>query len=462
MRLLAGFAVLAAASTLISLILIHQILHARLDEEIARNLTQEAAEFRRLVSGDDPVSGQPFGRDVRRIFDVYFARNVPDEGEVLLSAIDSRLYKSARAGEEEYLPGEALSAIALESPLDQSGSGTIETSTGVARYLSVAVRVDDRSVATFAIVNYPGNEQQEIVDAIVIAAQVSGVVLLLALGFAWAGAGRILAPLRLLRDTAHSITGTELRGRISVQGDDEVAQLARTFNEMLDRLEAGFVAQRRFVDDAGHELKTPITIIGGHLELLSEDPDERRDTIVLLTDELRRMARIVNDLLLLAKAEQPDFLRIEAVDVETLTAELRAKAAGLERREWRLESTGHGEILADRQRLTQAIVQLAENAAKHTENGDPVTIGTLVADGEVRLWVRDSGPGIPLHEQHEIFERFARGSGVRRSDGAGLGLSIVQAIARAHGGRVELRSRPGAGATFTLVIPVGGPRGELP
>ena len=459
-RILAAFALLAVASTGLSLLLLHQILLARLDEEIARNLTQEVAEFRRLVSGNDPETGEPFGRDVRRIFDVYFARNVPHEGEVVVSAVGPRLYKSQRAGDEEYVPGEVLRAVALEGSLERSGSGTIETSSGTARYLSVPVRAGGRTTATFAVVNFPEHERREIVDAIVVAAQVWGVVLLLALGLAWAGAGRVLAPLRLLRDTAHSITETDLEGRIAVRGNDEVAQIAQTFNEMLDRLEDAFGAQRRFLDDASHELKTPITIVRGHLELLSDDPEEREETVALLTDELDRMSRIVNDLLVLAKAERPDFLQLEAVDVEALTADLHAKVAALDEREWRLESAGRGSILADRQRLTQAMVQLAENAVKHTTEGDLIGIGTLVADGEAQLWVRDSGPGIPPDEQDEIFERFARGADGHRLEGAGLGLSIVQAIARAHGGRVELQSRSGRGATFTLVVPLDGPRGD--
>ncbi|MDQ3672212.1 MAG: HAMP domain-containing histidine kinase [Actinomycetota bacterium] len=450
---------LAATSTALSLLLLHQILLGRLDEEINRNLTQEVAEFRRLVSGNDPTTGEPFGRNVRRIFDVYFARNVPHEGEVVLSAVGGRLYKSARTGEEEYLPGEVLRAVALDTPLDRSGSGTIETSSGTARYLSVPVLAGGQAAATFAVVNFPEHERREVVDAIAVAAQVWGVVLLLALGLAWAGAGRVLAPLRLLRDTAQSITETNLRGRISVRGTDEVAQLAQTFNQMLDRVEAGVGAQRRFLDDASHELKTPITIVRGHLELLSDDPHDRRETVALVTDELDRMSRIVNDLLVLARAEQPDFVKLETVDVAALTHDLHAKVSALDEREWRLTNTGSGTILADRQRLTQAFVQLAENAVKHTFAGDVIGIGTLVADGAAHLWVRDAGSGIPIEEQEAIFDRFGRGSGGRRLEGAGLGLSIVQAIARAHGGRVELDSRVGQGATFTLVLPVGGPRG---
>ena len=459
-RILAAFALLAATSAALSLLLLHQILLSRLDEEITRNLTQEVDEFRLLVSGNDPVTGEPFGRDVRRIFDVYFERNVPHEEEIVLAAVSRRLYKAARGGEDLFVPGEVLRAIALDSTLDRPGTGTIETSTGTARYVSVPVREDRRTAATFAVAIFPEDDREEIVDAITVAAQVSGVVLLLVLGFAWVAAGRVIAPLRLLRDTAQSITERDLRGRIAVRGNDEVAQLGQTFNEMLDRVEAGFGAQRRFLDDASHELKTPITIVRGHLELLSDDPEERRETVALLTDELDRMSRIVNDLLVLAKAEQPDFVRLENVDVETLTADLHGKVAALDGRKWLLESTGRGTIVADRQRLTQAIVQLAENAVKHTGQGSLIGIGTLVADGEAHLWVRDAGLGIPLEEQGEIFDRFARGSGGHRLEGAGLGLSIVQAIARAHGGRVDLHSRAGQGATFTLVLPVGGPRGE--
>ncbi len=452
-RILAAFAILTAVSAALSLFLIREVLFNRLDEEVEQQLTQEVAEFRRLVRGSDPRTGEPFGTDVRRIFDVYFSRNVPDEGEVLLSSIDRRLYRSARAGEAEYRPGEVLRAVALERPLVEAHRGTVATSTGSARYLNVPVEIGARVLGTFTVANFPANERQEIESAITVAAQVFAAVLLLSFFVAWGAAGRVLAPLRMLRDTAQSITEKDLTQRISVRGRDEVAQLGRTFNEMLDRLEAAFTGQRRFVDDAGHELRTPITIVRGHLELLSDDPEDKRETVALVTDELDRMSRIVNDLLLLAKAEQPNFLRPEPVDVESLTRELHDKLAAIAPRDWRVESIGKGLILADRQRLTQAVVQLAENATKQTDEGQVVALGTFVADGEARIWVRDTGAGIPSEDQARIFGRFSRGSSGRRTEGAGLGLSIVDAIARAHGGRVELASSPGQGATFTVIVP---------
>jgi signal transduction histidine kinase len=178
----------------------------------------------------------------------------------------------------------------------------------------------------------------------------------------------------------------------------------------------------------------------------------------LVTDELDRMSRFVDDLLLLAKAERNDFLRIEEVELGALTDELLDKATGLGRREWQLEGRAEARLRADRQRLTQAVMGLAQNAVQHTGDGDAVWIGTGVDDGEASLWVRDSGPGVAREDQARVFERFARASASRRrSEGAGLGLAIVRAIAEAHGGRAELASRPGAGSTFTVIVPLEGP-----
>ena len=179
-------------------------------------------------------------------------------------------------------------------------------------------------------------------------------VLLIASALAWVIAGRVLAPLRTLRTTAQAITETDLTRRIDVHGDDEIAELGRTFNAMLDRLEGAFASQRAFVSDAGHELRTPITIVRGHLELLGDDPLEREETIALVTDELDRMARFVEDLLLLAKAEQGDFLHLAPLDLDVLTDELYDKATALADRDWRLAGSGAGRLTADRQRLTQA------------------------------------------------------------------------------------------------------------
>ena len=175
---------------------------------------------------------------------------------------------------------------------------------------------------------------------------------------------------------------------------------------------------------------------------MGDDPDERRETIALVTDELDRMTRFVDDLLLLAKAERHDFLR--AGDASTSTRSPTSCSQGRRARaaDWRLDGRGDGRLVADRQRLTQAVMNLAHNAVQHTA---PTTrSGRLRArDGEARLWVPDRGPGVAPEDQARIFERFARapaaGAPLR---GRGLGLAIVRAIADAHGGRVECRQPP--------------------
>jgi signal transduction histidine kinase len=175
-------------------------------------------------------------------------------------------------------------------------------------------------------------------------------------------------------------------------------------------------------------------------------------------DELERMGRLVEDLSLLARSERPDFLDLTVVDVESFTEEVHAKAEAIAPRQWQLDEVGRGRMVADRQRATQALLQLAQNASQNTEEGDVIAVGSRVANGEVCLWVRDTGPGIKPRDRERIFRRFERGNAGRgRSGGAGLGLAIVQAVAKAHGGRVELDSEPGRGSTFTLVIPIDQP-----
>jgi signal transduction histidine kinase len=315
---------------------------------------------------------------------------------------------------------------------------------------------------------------------------VSAVALLCGAGIAWIVSGRILAPVRLVRRTAAEITEQDLARRIPVPRRDDVGELAATFNAMLDRLDRAFATQRRFLDDAGHELRTPITIVRGHLELLGSDTGEPRagdlrvgdpsadaseeqaETMRLVTDELDRMSRIVEDLLLLAKAERPDFVQPQWVPVTELTSDIYAKVRALGDREWVLDGIGEGEARVDPQRVTQAIVQLAHNAVQHTAPGDVVKVGSALDDERVRFWVADSGPGVHPDDAERIFERFTHGTttttrGPRTRTGAGLGLAIVAAIASGHDGTARLSATNDGteprGATFELDLPRAG-RGE--
>lgn len=453
-RILAAVVVLLTFSTVVSNVALRQILLARAGALTDRNLDQEVEEFRRLVvDGRDPRDGRPFAGDVRAIFDVYLARNVPGRDEDLYTVLDGRPYRSSPTGEPDPEVVRALRGLISTAAASR---GTIETAAGPVRYLAAPVRVEGRTRGSFVVTEALRPQREEVDEAVRVAAGVSLTVLLLASGLAWLVAGRVLAPLRELRDTARSIGDEDLTRRIDVQGSDEIAELGRSFNAMLDRLERAFEAQRQLVSDAGHELRTPITIIRGHLELLGDDPQERVETIALVTDELDRMARFVDDLLTLARAERADFLHLADIDLDALTEELAAKAQALAAdREWAVDAVAVGRLHADRQRLTQAVMNLARNAVEHTGPGDRIALGSAFDGGEARIWVRDCGPGVPLADQQRIFDRFARaGRSRRRSEGAGLGLAIVRAIAETHGGRVELVSSPGEGATFTVVVPI--------
>jgi signal transduction histidine kinase len=230
--------------------------------------------------------------------------------------------------------------------------------------------------------------------------------------------------------------------------------MAHSFNAMLDRLETVFRSQREFVQDASHELRDPLTICRGHLELLGEDPEERREAVAIVLDELDRMGRIVDDLQVLAEAGQPDFLQPDWTDLGMFTDELASKASALAPRDWSLDGAAEGAFFADRHRLTEAVMNLAHNAVQATLEHDTIAIGTSLDGDEARIWVRDTGSGIPASDQERIFDRFTRGRTAHtRYRGGGLGLAIVKAIAEAHGGRVELDSRLGEGSTFTIAVP---------
>jgi signal transduction histidine kinase len=279
--------------------------------------------------------------------------------------------------------------------------------------------------------------------------------LLLAAAVAWLVAGRLLAPLRDMRQTAQQITETDLSGRIPVGSDDgdEVAQLAHTFNDMLDRLSEAFAAQRAFIDDAGHELRTPLTIVQGHLELLEDEPEQRAQTLELVLDELARMNRIVHDLQTLTKANEPGFVRPEAVDLGGLLDEILVKASALADTRWELAERSSGTVTVDRHRVTQAMLQLASNAVRYSD-GDSVHIGGRIVGQDVELYVADSGPGIPPEDRDAVVQRFNRGSHADPDiDGAGLGLALVTAIAHAHHGRFVIGDSGLGGADMRLILP---------
>jgi signal transduction histidine kinase len=431
---------------------------ARVDARVDRSLGQELEEFAAFAEqGIDPRTGERF-TTVRRLLAVALERNVADEHQSFLTLVNGEPFPMPAPGRvlriEDYPT--VLAELAALDRADAGAVGEAETAVGTVRYaaLPVAVESDAGARGLFVVAYAIDLEQQELIDAARTYAVVATFSLVVVAIGGWLVAGRLLAPVRLLRRAAQQISETDLTRRIPVRGTDDVSALARTFNAMLDRLEEAFATQRQFLDDAGHELRTPITIVRGHLEILDvRDPAEVADTRELVLSELDRMGRLVDDLVTLAKSRRPDFVRPARMDVGRLTDEAYDKARALGERRWVVDERADLELEADEQRLTQALVQLAHNAVKVTQPGDTIALGSSIDDGVVRLWVRDTGPGVSERDVERIFSRFARGEDVRDAEGSGLGLAIVAAIAESHGGRVDVRSRPGHGATFTLVIP---------
>ena len=445
--LLSGLALAGAGG------LVYVLESNRIERDVNSQITQEIAEFRTLRDGTDPQTGKPF-TSAERLIELFLGRNVPDDDELLVSYVDGTATgrTANRYGDDVFdVPAYRQ---ALEEVIVEGGTRRIDSDAhGEVWVTAVPVR-DDQVSAALVMVNFVDDEHEELNNTMRTYAIVGFVAWLVITLIAFLQSGRLLAPLRILRRAADEITASDLSLRIEERGNDDITELTRTMNAMLDRLESGFRSQRQFLDDAGHELKTPLTVVSGHLEVMdSSDPADVDETRGLVLDEVDRMSRLVGDLILLAKSRRPDFVRPEQVELGPFSQQLLAKARVLGDRSWRLESMAEGTARIDAQRLTQAVLQLVDNAVKHTDSGEEIALGTVLHhDGAFHLWVRDTGDGVREQDREQIFERFGR-SRVRPGDeGFGLGLSIVHAIAVAHGGTVGFQPVEPRGSRFEIVI----------
>jgi signal transduction histidine kinase len=237
---------------------------------------------------------------------------------------------------------------------------------------------------------------------------------------------------------------------------------ARRHRDAADALEANtreraklLARQERFLHDVSHELRTPITIARGHLEIMNRGRQPDQPEVAVAIDELGRMERIVEQLLLLVRAGETDFTAsAEDVDLEALVEDLTMRWAEVAPRAWQVGELAHGTLRIDRDALRIALDALVENAVTHTGESDAIELSTRALGRSVAIEVSDEGSGIPAEKLDEIFERFARvdPGRARANGGVGLGLAIVDAIARAHGGSCNVRSSP-RGSTFTLTLP---------
>lgn len=465
-RIVVGYVVLIAVALAITLLVARGALLARFDNDIDTQLADEVAQLEVIISEGDPETGRAF-RDASVLFDIHLRRVLPADDGAFYALVDGRpALFSFDAPADLLADADVISSWAR---VETSTFRTIDTDAGPARVLVVPVRLENDS-GTFVAAAFTRNGRTDLNNVFGILALVGALVLLASALIAWTIAARVVRPVRRLTELSRSVTEADMSARIPVEGGDEVAELSATFNAMMARLEDGFASQRAFLDDVAHELRTPITIIQGHLDVLGDDPDERAETRAILTDELVRMNRYVDDLLTLARAERPDFLRIDRVDLGELLGSIMAKVPGLGFRRWVIDDHSSATAMLDGQRIVQAVLNLAANAVRHSEDGSEIGIGVVVTPGDVneqlvRFHVRDTGEGVDPELIGELFDRHIRSAASRTLGGIGLGLSIVDAIAVAHGGSVTVRSQPGRGAEFVIAVPTPAPldiRGPAP
>jgi two-component system OmpR family sensor kinase len=445
-------AILTAAVALIVVITARAEL-ARVTVQAHSELAHETDKFRDFAAKPNPTTGKPY-TSLESLITHHLQMNLPEHGEAFFSIVDGKADKRSVGNPPVRLDKDA-DFVAMAAKASSPQLGELTSDGGEVAYAIVPVHVKDKTeTAQLVIVEYLAPQYEEAWATIWTMTSIAVVALLIAGLFGWLVAGRVLAPIRQLSTTASRISEADLSERIQVSGTDDVSHLGNTFNNMLDRLEAAFDGQRQFLDDAGHELRTPITVVRGHLDVMGDDPTEQKHTLDLVRDELGRMSRLVDDLVILARSERPDFVVRANTDLADLVVESFTKATALAKRQWQLDATPNAYGMVDEQRLTQALLQLASNSINYTDAADTIAFGGDVTDSALRLWVRDTGRGIDPEEHERIFARFVRGSGARSDiHGSGLGLTIVSQIAKAHGGGVSVKSALGEGSTFTIELP---------
>lgn len=460
---LAGLSVRARLTTAVALLsglalsaaglLVFTLESARLDSVVHAQVDQELAEFDQLRRGLDPETARAL-ETPETLIRLFLRRNVPNDDEMLVGWWRGRPQVSSAGSPHPDLVRDPAFLALAEQRLGSGGSHLLELEYGEVLVTVVPVR-NSSTEAGLIVAHFLSDAKAELYRVMQTYAAVSVLLLVVVTGTAAWLAGRLLAPLRELRATAQEITETDLSRRLAVSGNDDITALTRTVNEMLSRLENAFTGQRQFLDDASHELRTPLTVLRGHLELVDvRNPDEVAGTRALLLDELDRMWRLVEDLIWLAKTERPGFFTMRPVDLEPFVRSVFDKCRALGRRDWVLDGCSDALVEIDDQKVTQSLLELAQNAVKHTAVGDQIGVGALARpDGRLELWIRDTGHGVEPADRDRIFRRFARGAISAEDDGFGLGLAIVSAIARAHDGMVAVQETAGGGATFTMTLP---------
>ena len=435
--------------------------HALTEATLALRLIRQSELAGEPVTANrDSLIGAQLDAPLRTMLD-----GMPDY-LLVLDASGRILYVSAPIRDLNEDPDQlaALMAAAVSAPTN----GDARTVTLDSRkLLMVAQSPADRGSAVSRVVVATAADVPDpaIRDLVATMAAVAPILLIASIALAYAIAGRAFQPVDRLVNEVQAITdGRSLHRRLPVTAGEEIARLAVTLNEMLERLESSFAGLRRFTADASHELKTPLAVMRADVERAMSDRAPGPEKLVALEEALHettRMADLVDSLLTLARADEGRFdLHRERVPLAPLahevfeTATILGEAAGLT---VTMPEIADVVVLADRTRLRQLFLNIVTNALKYTITGS-VELSLVAHDRSVAFTVRDTGMGISAADLPHIFERFYRADRARSRSaergGFGLGLAISQWIAEAHGGTISVRSRLGRGTTFTVTLPV--------
>ena len=348
---------------------------ARIDDALSRTVS----EFRVLsASSVDPATGAPFVRAEDLVY-VAMQRTLPaaNEGMMALGPTDVRWVAPESVVLRPEADRQLLDGLLSEAAEERVVLRTLSTGTTTYRLAVVPVQLADDAAPMRYVVTFDLSAELAALGRthlVFLAAGLAALALSAVLG--WMLVARLLAPLRELRRTAEAISEHDLGQRLEVRGNDDLADLSTTFNHMLDRLGNALRSQRQLLDDVGHELRTPITIVQGHLELQdATDPHDVEQTRGIALDELDRMSLLVDDLVMLAKADRSDFVAPVPVEMDVLIDDVLEKARGLGDRRWIVERRAHGTAELDPRRIEQAMLQLCQNAVKFSGAGSTVALG---------------------------------------------------------------------------------------
>ncbi len=458
-RLTLWYTGLLAVSLIIIGVLVYSVVGSILISVIDDRLSSQAQEVSGLIRAEnDPFSVMASGRARLPSIDIFGSQYY-----IQILQLDGRAVQLSEnlQGQRLPLPAELTTDLAA----DEVRHATAVLESGVRlRVISAPILLAGRTIGIVQVAASLSDMDDSLAGvrrALLVGSLIA--LLLAAIGGSIL-ARAVLRPIKAITETTQHITDTQdLSQRIPVAvPTDELGQLTETINDMLGRLDSLFEAQQRLVADVSHELRTPLTTIQGNLDLLRrgavDDRTLRDEALRAISDETARMRRMVSDLLLLAQTDAGLQLYRQPVEVDTLLLDVYRQAQVMAKDVTvRLGAEDQAIVEGDAERLRQLLLNLVVNALKYTPAGGEITLTLRRSNGWVQVAVADTGVGIAAEDLPHIFERFYRADRSRtRPGGSGLGLSIAQWIAQAHGGNIAVESRVGQGSTFTVNLPEAG------